>query len=117
MALHADPPVPGKSLPRASGKEACLSPFRKEVAPMQPQLHDIVEGIRPAETREFIRGVFEDLGRLLGYLDGLRPLTGAGGAADEAHFVFEVVRCEALAAAGALDYFCACLDAPTGLSE
>jgi hypothetical protein len=84
---------------------------------MQPQLRDIVEGIRPAETREFVRGVFEDLGRLLGYLDGLKPLTSAGGAADDAHFVFEVVRCEALAAAGGLDYFCACLEAPTELSE
>ncbi len=84
---------------------------------MQPQLHDIVEGIRPAETREFVRGVFEDLGRLLGYLDGLKPLMSAGGAADDAHFVFEVVRCEALAAAGGLDYFCACLEAPTELSE
>jgi hypothetical protein len=84
---------------------------------MQPQLRDIVEGIRPAETREFVRGVFEDFGRLLGYLDSVRPLVGAGGAADDAHFIFEVLRCEALAAAGGLDYFCACLDTPTELSE
>jgi hypothetical protein len=84
---------------------------------MQPQLRDIVEGIHPAETREFVRGVFEDLGRLLGYLDGLKPLFGAGGAAGDAHFIFEVVRCEALAASGGLDYFCACLDTPTDLSE
>ena len=84
---------------------------------MQPQLRDIVEGIRAAETREFVRGVFEDFGRLLGYLDGLRPLLGAAGAADKAHFIFEVVRCEALAAAGGLDYFCACLFVPTDLSE
>jgi hypothetical protein len=84
---------------------------------MQPQLRDIVEGIRPAETREFVRGVFEDFGRLLGYLDGLSPLIGADGAAEEAHFVFEVVRCEALAAAGGLDYFCACQSTATELSE
>ena len=84
---------------------------------MQPQLHDIVEGVRPVETREFVRGVFEDLGRLLGYLDSLRPGIDACGAAADAHFVFEVVRCEALAAAGGLDYFCACLETPTELSE
>jgi hypothetical protein len=83
---------------------------------MQPQLRDIIDGIRPAETCEFVRGVFEDLGRLLGYLDSLRPLIG-DGAADDAHFIFEVVRCEALAAAGGLDYFCACLGTPTELSE
>ena len=84
---------------------------------MQPQLSDIVEGVRPAETREFVRGVFEDLGRLLGYLDTLKPLIRAGGSPDDAHFIFEVVRCEALAAAGGLDYFCACLDTPTEFSE
>jgi hypothetical protein len=84
---------------------------------MQPRLRDIVEDIRPEETREFIRGVFADFGRLLGYLDGLRPVIDAGGACEDAHFIFEVVRCEALAAAGGLDYFCACLDAPDLLSE
>ncbi|HEX8283275.1 MAG TPA: hypothetical protein VF588_07965 [Pyrinomonadaceae bacterium] len=84
---------------------------------MQPQLRDIVDGIRAEGTREFVRGVFEDLGRLLGYLDGLRPVIAAGGAHEDAHFIFEVVRCEALAAAGGLDYFCACLAAPTELSE
>ena len=84
---------------------------------MQPQLSDIVEDVRPAQTREFVRGVFEDLGRLLGYLDGVKSLVAAGGAADDAHFIFEVVHCEALAAAGALDYFCACLDEPSELSE
>jgi hypothetical protein len=83
---------------------------------MQPQLRDIIDGIRPAETREFVRGVFEDLGRLLGYLDSLRPVID-GGATDDAHFIFEVVRCEALAAAGGLDYFCACLGTPNELSE
>ncbi len=82
---------------------------------MQPQLRDIVDGIRPEGTREFVRGVFEDLGRLLGYLDGLRPVIDAGGG--DAHFIFELVRCEALAAAGGLEYYCACLDAPTELSE
>jgi hypothetical protein len=84
---------------------------------MQPQLRTIVEGIDPAETREFVRGVFNDLNRLLGYLDSVKAIFRAGGAAEEAHFIFEAVRCEALAAAGGLDYFCACLEAPDELSE
>lgn len=84
---------------------------------MQPQLISILESIEPDGTREFIRGVFEDLRRLLGYLDGVKEAVGAGGKADEAHFIFEAVRCEALATAGGLDYFCACLDTPDDLSE
>lgn len=84
---------------------------------MQPQLRSIVEGIEHAETREFVAGVFGDLNRLLGYLDGLKAGERAGSPADESHFIFEAVRCEALAAASGLDYFCACLGAPTELSE
>lgn len=84
---------------------------------MQPQLKQIVQTVEPAATREFVAGVFEDLRRLLGYLDGLKPLTREGGGAEEVNFIFEVVRCEALAAAGGLDYFCACLEAPDAFSE
>jgi hypothetical protein len=84
---------------------------------MQPQLLSIVEDIEPAATREFVRGVFEDLRRLLGYLDGAKSAVHGGGTPDEAHFIFEIVRCEALATAGGLDYFCACLEAPDALSE
>ena len=84
---------------------------------MQPQLLSILQSIDHDPTREFVRGVFEDLRRLLGYLDGVRESIGAGVKADDAHFIFEVVRCEALATAGGLDYFCACQDAPDALSE
>jgi hypothetical protein len=84
---------------------------------MQPQLISILESIKHGATREFVSGVFEDLRRLLGYLDGVREAVGAGGAADQAHFIFEAVRCEALATAGGLDYFCACQEAPDTLSE
>ncbi|HWS85418.1 MAG TPA: hypothetical protein VN282_00375 [Pyrinomonadaceae bacterium] len=84
---------------------------------MQPQLLSILENIRHDPTREFVRGVFEDLRRLLGYLDGVREAVASEAAADQAHFIFEVVRCEALATAGGLDYFCACLEAPDELSE
>ncbi len=84
---------------------------------MQPQLLSILKSIEHDATREFVRGVFEDLRRLLGYLDGVKEAVGGEGAADQAHFIFEAVRCEALATAGALDYFCACQDAPDELSE
>lgn len=84
---------------------------------MQPQLRAIVESIQPAETREFVAGVFQDFTRLIGYLDSARALAQSGGPAEEAQFVFEAVRCEALAAAGGFDYFCACLESPTALSE
>jgi hypothetical protein len=84
---------------------------------MQPQLLSILESIEHEGTREFVRGVFEDLRRLLGYLDGVKEAVGRGGTADQALFIFEAVRCEALATAGGLDYFCACLEAPDALSE
>ena len=84
---------------------------------MQPQLLSILESIEHAPTREFIHGVFEDLRRLLGYLDVVREAVRPGGRAADAHFIFEAVRCEALATAGGLDYFCACLEAPDELSE
>jgi hypothetical protein len=84
---------------------------------MQPQLLSILESIEHGATREFVRGVFEDLRRLLGYLDGVKEAVGPGGTADQAHFIFEAVRCEALATAGGLDYFCACNGAHDELSE
>jgi hypothetical protein len=84
---------------------------------MQPQLRAVVERIEPAETRELVAGVFDDLRRLLGYLDSVKSLTGSGATSDDVHFIFEALRCEALATAGGLDYFCACQSAPTELSE
>lgn len=82
---------------------------------MQPQLLSILESIEHEGTRECVRGVFEDLRRLLGYLDGVKE--AVGNSTEQALFLFEAVRCEALATAGGLDYFCACLDAPDDLSE
>jgi hypothetical protein len=84
---------------------------------MQPQLLSILKSIEHEGTREFVRGVFEDLRRLLGYLDGVKEAIRAGGTADHALFIFEAVRCEALATAGGLDYCCVCRDAPDALSE
>ena len=84
---------------------------------MQPQLISILESIEHEDTREFVHRVFEDLRRLLGYLDGVKEAVGRVGTFDHALFIFEAVRCEALATAGGLDYFCACLDADDELSE
>jgi hypothetical protein len=84
---------------------------------MQPQLRAIIERIEPAEIRELVGGVFTDLQRLLGYLDSVKTIVRLGGSVEQAHFIFEAMRCEALAAAGGLDYFCACLDASDELSE
>ena len=84
---------------------------------MQPQLISILEGIEHDPTREFVRGVFEDLCRLLGYLDSVKVAVGVGGTAEDTQFIFEVIRCEVLATAGSLDYFCACLEADDELSE
>jgi hypothetical protein len=84
---------------------------------MQPQLRKILERIEPAETRELVGSVFTDLQRLLGYLDSIKTIVRLGGSVEQAHFIFEAVRCEALAAAGGLDYFCACLDSSDKLSE
>jgi hypothetical protein len=84
---------------------------------MQPQLISILESIEHEGTRELVHRVFEDLRRLLGYLDGVKEAVGRIGTSDHALFIFEAVRCEALATAGGLDYFCACLDTPDALSE
>lgn len=84
---------------------------------MQPQLFSILETIKHEATREFVCGVFKDFRRLLGYLDGVKEAVRANGAAEQSHFIFEVVRCEALAMAGGLDYFCACQSAPDELLE
>jgi hypothetical protein len=84
---------------------------------MQPQLRDIIERIESSELRELVSGVFSDFNRLLGYLDRVKIIVRLEGSVDEAHFIFEALRCEALAAAGGLDYFCACLDTSDELSE
>ena len=83
---------------------------------MQPQLRAVVEAIEPAEAREFIGNVFNDLNRLLGYLDSVKATLRAGGRADDVHLILEAVRCEALAAAGGMDFFCARQESPTDLS-
>ena len=71
---------------------------------MQPQLRDIIERVEPAEIRELLSGVFSDLNRLSGYLDRVKAVVCLGEATDEALFILDIVRSEALAAAGGLDF-------------
>ena len=71
---------------------------------MQPQLRDIIEKIEHAEVRELLSGVFSDLNRLSGYLDRVKAVIRLDDATDEALFILDIVRSEALAAAGGLDF-------------
>ncbi|PYS76931.1 MAG: hypothetical protein DMF67_09425 [Acidobacteria bacterium] len=84
---------------------------------MQHQLRAIVAGIENREVSELLCGVFSDLNRLLGYLDGVGTTVRLRGPADEALFLLDVVRSEGLATACGLDSSCAGLELPGDLSE
>jgi hypothetical protein len=61
--------------------------------------------------------VFTDLNRLLGYLKQVRTAARIGDSADAALFLLDVVRSEALAATGCIDFQCASVQMPGELSE
>jgi hypothetical protein len=84
---------------------------------LQPQLRTIVERIEDAEVSQLLESVFTDLNRLLGYLKQVKTGARIGDSADAALFLLGVVRSEAFAAAGCLDFQCASLDLPVDLSE
>jgi hypothetical protein len=84
---------------------------------LQPQLRTIIETIEPAEVSQFLESVFTDLNRLLGYLKQVKTAARVGVSADAALFLLGVVRSEALAASGCMDFQCASLDLPVDLSE
>jgi hypothetical protein len=84
---------------------------------LQPQLCEIVAGIEHEEVSELLCGVFSDLNRLLGYLDGVGTAVRLGGPADEALFLLDIIRSEGLATACGLDSSCAGLELPGDLSE
>ena len=84
---------------------------------MQPQLRALLARIEQREVGELLGGVFSDLNRLLGYLDGVGVAARPGGSADEALFLLGVVRTEGLAAACGLDSLRAENGLPGGLSE
>ena len=84
---------------------------------MHALLHTLVDTAEPARAREAVRGVFEDLNRLLGYVEQLRAALDS--AADTAHtlLLLEALRAEALAAASGLDTECEAGHIPTDISE
>ena len=84
---------------------------------MQPQLRTIIERIEPFEVSQHLERVFTDLNRLLGYLKQVKTAACIGDSADAALFLLGVVRSEALAAAGGMDFQSASLDLPDDLSE
>lgn len=84
---------------------------------MQPQLSAILARIENREVCELLAGVFADLERLLGYLDGVGAAARPGGSADEALFLLDVIRSEGLATACGLDSLCGDSRLPAELSE
>jgi len=84
---------------------------------LQPQLYEIVAGIERSEVSDLLGGVFSDLNRLLGYLDGVGAIVNPGDSAGEAAFLLDVIRSEGLATAGGLEYQCVTLELPAELSE
>lgn len=73
---------------------------------MHPLLHKIVETVEPALVRDAVRSVFEDLNRLLGYVEQLKATLGSGGDSAYALLLLEALRAEALAASASLDCEC-----------
>jgi hypothetical protein len=84
---------------------------------LHARLQKIVERIEGARVRELMRGVFSDLNRLVGYVEQLKAVINSGGGADEALFLLEALRAEALAAASALDSECEAGGLPEELAE
>ena len=84
---------------------------------MHPLLHKIVDTVEPPRAREAVRGVFEDLNRLLGYVEQLRAALDSGGDSSHALLLLEALRAEALAASASLDSECESGRLPAEVSE
>ena len=83
---------------------------------MQPQLCEIIVGIKRREVSDLVGGIFSDLTRLLGYLDGVGATVHLGESTGEVSFLLDVIRSEGLATAGGLEYQCATLEMPGDLN-
>jgi hypothetical protein len=84
---------------------------------LQPQLQTIVARVERREVSELLCGVFSDLNRLLGYLDGVGAALHTDESASQAVFLFDVVRSEGTAAACGIEQECAGLELPGELAE
>jgi len=68
-------------------------------------------------VRDAVRSVFEDLNRLLGYVEQLKAVLGPPDGASHALLLLEALRAEALAASASLDSECESGRLPADLSE
>ena len=84
---------------------------------MQPQLYEIVARIERRDVSDLLGGVFSDLNRLLGYLDGIGATVNLGESNSESLFFLDVIRSEGLATASGLEYQCDALELPRDLAD
>lgn len=84
---------------------------------MQPQLSAVLARIENEEVGELLCGVFADLNRLMGYLDGVGAALRLDESPEEAFFLLDVIRSEGLVTACGLDSACGRVGLPAELSE
>jgi hypothetical protein len=77
----------------------------------------IVEAVQPARVRGLMENVFDDLNRLLGYVEQLKAVLDSAEGTTHALLVLEALRAETLATAYGLDAECEAGYLPTDLSE
>lgn len=84
---------------------------------MHALLLTIVEAVPHARVRGLMENVFDDLNRLLGYVEQLKAVLDAPDGVTHALLLLEALRAEALAAAYGLDAECEAGYLPSDLSE
>jgi hypothetical protein len=77
----------------------------------------IVETVEPARARGLMENVFDDLNRLLGYVEQLKAVLDSAEGITHALLLLEALRAEALATAYGLDSECEAGHLPSDLSE
>lgn len=83
---------------------------------MHPRICKIVDDAEIIQVRVLLEGIFIDLYRLLGYLKQMKSVLSVGES-DNALFLLDIVRNEALAATGGIDFQRACLGLPFEVTE
>src|SRR5205085_5180607 len=78
--LHANQVSSSKGLLR-QGEQAYLISQERRFPALQPQLRALLARIEQREVSELLGGVFSDLNRLLGYLDGVSAAARLGESA------------------------------------
>jgi hypothetical protein len=80
-------------------------------------LHTLIETVEPSRLRDSVRNVFDELNRLLGYVEQLKAMLDTAGDTAGALFLLDVLRAEALATASGLDSVCEAGRLPEHVSE